>query len=217
MFGPDYLKINTVFKRDERNLILPGVWALEEFEYLQDALWRWTEKVDGTNIRVHWNGERVTIGGRTDNAQVPTFLIAALDRLNKPEWWAEAFPDSSDVTVYGEGYGPKIQKGGQYRDDPALIVFDVRVGDWWLRPDDVEDVAAKLGLDVVPAMGTWTLNQAVHHVQYRDLKSHWPNAQIEGIVGRPAVDLYNRKGERIVAKVKIKDFLDLERRGQKSA
>lgn len=212
LFGPDYLKINTVFKRDERNVIVPGDWSSDEFEYLANAPWKWTEKVDGTNIRVHWNGENVTVGGRTDNAQVPTFLIEALGFLNHPPLWSETFPDSSNVTVYGEGYGPKIQKGGQYRADCSLIVFDVRVGDWWLKDDDVRDVAQKLGLDVVPTFGTMTLNEAVDAVRSESVKSHWDGAQIEGLVGRPAVDLYTRKGDRIVAKVKVKDFRDLERR-----
>ncbi|HET9029247.1 MAG TPA: RNA ligase family protein, partial [Candidatus Aquilonibacter sp.] len=112
----------------------------------------------------------------------------------------------------GEGYGAKIQKGGQYRQDQSLIVFDVRVGEWWLKPDAVKDVADKLGLDVVPTFDTMTLRDAVALVQGGNLHSHWPDAKIEGLVGRPAVDLYTRKGDRIVAKVKVKDFIDYERR-----
>ena len=215
MFGPEYPKIETVFKRDERRVIVPGAWTTAEFEYLADCPWRWTEKVDGTNIRVHWNGERVTIGGRTDEAQVPAFLLARLGDLCEPERWARIFPNSPDVTLYGEGYGPKIQRGEQYRGDPALILFDVRVGQWWLRPDDVADVAAKLGLDVVPAVGAcWTLRDAISRVEAGTLTSHWPKARIEGLVGTPAVDLFDRAGHRVVAKVKVKDFADLRRRGR---
>ena len=51
------------------------------------------------------------------------------------------FPDANDVTVYGEGYGAKIQSGGMYRQDQAVIVFDVRVGPWWLSDENVADVA----------------------------------------------------------------------------
>ncbi len=213
VFGPDYLKINTVFKRDERNVIIPWDWTTEEFAYLADVEWRWTEKVDGTNIRVHWNGENVTVGGRTDNAQVPTFLIAALGFLNDHALWREVFPDANDVTVYGEGYGPKIQKGGQYRSDVSLAVFDMRVGEWWLKPEDVGEVCEKLHLTMVPFHGFCTLRQAVESVRDGNVKSAWPNAKIEGLVGRPCVDLYTRRGDRIVAKVKVKDFEDLRRRG----
>ena len=34
MFGPEYTKIQTAFKRDERNVIIPGEWTLPEFRYL---------------------------------------------------------------------------------------------------------------------------------------------------------------------------------------
>lgn len=212
VFGPEYLKIQTVFKRDERNIIVPGDYSTDEIAYLANKPWVWTEKVDGTNIRVHWNGENITVGGRTDNAQIPTFLVAALGFLNDPPKWAEIFPDANDVTVYGEGYGPKIQSGGHYRQDHALVVFDVRVGDWWLREDDVKDVATELGLSVVPHVFTTTLEAAVQAVRDKEIASQWEGARIEGLVGRPAVDLYTRKGERIMTKIKIKDFVDMERR-----
>jgi hypothetical protein len=34
VFGPEYLKIQTVFKRDERNVIIPGDWSTDEMAYL---------------------------------------------------------------------------------------------------------------------------------------------------------------------------------------
>ena len=82
-FGPTYPKIDTVFKRDaaRRFIIIPGDYSTPEFEYLADTPWGWTEKVDGTNIRLHWDGSEVTIGGRTDNAQVPSPLVANLRPL----------------------------------------------------------------------------------------------------------------------------------------
>lgn len=144
MFGPKYPKIQTLWKRDERNVVVPGDWSTPELEYLADKPWRWTEKVDGTNIRLHWDGERVTVGGRTDNAQVPSPLVANLAPQLDADLWRSVFPDANDVTLYGEGYGAKIQSGGMYRPDQALIVFDVLVDRWWLLPDNVEDVAKNL-------------------------------------------------------------------------
>ncbi len=213
MFGPEYCKIHTAFKRDERNVIIPGDWSLPEFAYLAGCDWRWTEKVDGTNIRLHWNGSKVTVGGRTDTAQVPATLVAALGPVTDPDLWRGIFPEADDVTVYGEGYGAKIQKGGMYRPDQAVIVFDVMVGRWWLRDDDAADVAEKLGLETVPAFGTDTLLQAWQMVKDDRLVSRWPGARIEGLVGRPAVDLFSRKGERIITKLKVRDWQDYLRRG----
>lgn len=213
MFGPEYTKIQTAFKRDERNVIVPGQWTLPEFAYLADKPWRWTEKVDGTNIRLHWNGSEVTVGGRTDNAQVPATLMANLAPYCDAALWKEIFPDADDVTVYGEGYGAKIQSGGMYRPDQALIVFDVLVGRWWLTDGNVADVAGKLGLDVVPDMGRFTLDDAWALIRDDSLASRWEGARIEGLVGRPAVDLFTRKGDRLVVKLKVKDWADYQRRG----
>lgn len=213
-FGPSYPKIQTLYERDERNVIIPGEWSVPEFGYLADAPWRWTEKVDGTNIRLHWNGETVTVGGRTDEAQVPAPLLRNLEPLLLPERWREVFPDADDVTVYGEGYGAKIQKGGMYRPDQAVIVFDVLVGRWWLGEDNVASVASALGLDTVPWQFTGSLEEAWERIVAGRLTSAWPDARIEGLVGRPTVDLFNRRGERIMAKAKVKDWQDYQRRSQ---
>lgn len=212
MFGPEYTKIQTAFKRDGRNVIIPGDWTLPEFTYLAGNDWAWTEKVDGTNIRLHWNGSKLTIGGRTDNAQVPAPLVARLGPLSDPGLWKGIFPDADDVTVYGEGYGARIQSGGMYRPDQALIVFDVLVGRWWLSDENIADVAGKLGLDVVPVVGSFTLEQAWNRVTDGALASRWPGARIEGLVGRPAVPLFTRKGDRLLVKMKVKDWADYQRR-----
>jgi len=37
--------------------------------------------------------------------------------------------------------------------------------------------------------------------------SHWDGARIEGMVGRPGVDLFTRSGERLMAKIKVADYL----------
>jgi len=210
-FGPEYHKIQTVFKRNGGKVIIPGEWTLPEFEYLADTQWYWTEKVDGTNIRLHWNGSSVIIGGRTDNAQVPTPLLAKLQPLvSDIGLWRAVFGETP-ATVYGEGYGAKIQNGGNYRPDQDLIVFDIRIGHWWLRREEVHGITARLGLWTVPWMYSETLTQAIERVQECRLRSCWTKVAIEGIVGVPAVDLFTRRGDRIITKLKVKDFTDLRK------
>jgi len=209
LFGPEYVKINTLFKRTDKGVIIPGEWALPEFEYLAGLPWRWTEKVDGTNIRLHWDGTKVTVGGRTDAAQVPTKLVANLGPLTDPALWKGVFPaDADDVTVYGEGFGAGIQGAGKtYAAEQSVIVFDALVGRWWLKDADVADVAAKLGLPVVPQLEPASLHDAWHMIQKGLVDSHWDGARIEGMVGRPGVDLFTRSGERLMAKIKVADYL----------
>ena len=60
------------------------------------------------------------------------------------------------ITLYGKGYGGGIQKGGgAYTSKTkggavSFRLFDVLVGETWLRRADVEDVAAKLSIKCVP-------------------------------------------------------------------
>ncbi len=203
----EYHKINTIYKRDPASkAILDGEWSLPEFEFLAGNQWVFTEKVDGTNIRIVINGGRVSFAGRTDDAQLPPRLLARLgerfgatsDRL------CEVFPDGA--VMYGEGYGAKIQKvGHNYRADQDFVLFDVRVGSWWLQRSDVEDVAHKLGVDVVPVIGRGTLHDAINLAR-TGIMSTWGDFEAEGIVARPSVELMTRAGNRVIAKIKCRDF-----------
>lgn len=208
----EYTKINTIWKRDDRGRIIEGDYATPEFAYLSGAHWEWTEKVDGTNVRIGWDGSSVEFGGRTANAQMPTKLVSSLrEMFPDPALFSYVFGDGPAV-LYGEGYGAGIQGGGgNYSPDQTFVLFDVKVGAWWLRREDVADVAAKFALDVVPVIGTGTLSWASERAK-AGIQSTWGDPLLssgflaEGLVGRPIVDLFSRKGERIVAKIKTRDF-----------
>lgn len=203
-----YHKIQTIYKRNPDNMkhVLEGEFALPEFDYLQNNEWEFTEKVDGTNIRIKWEHSRVIIGGKTDNAQIPGPLYSALtEGTSAFDVMFMALFGNSNVCLYGEGYGPKIQSGGKYRPDHGFVLFDVWVDGWWLKRDAVEEVAGKFGLDVVPTIGRGPLCQMVHMVK-NGLWSQWGHFEAEGIVARPVEQLFNRKGERIITKLKAKDF-----------
>lgn len=206
----EYHKIQTVFKRDmQKNgkTLLEGQWTLSEFEYLAGNKWVFTEKVDGTNIRVMLKDGAVTFGGKTDNAQIPAQLVARLNERFLPmaAQLQEVF--GCDACLYGEGYGAKIQKGGgNYRLDQDFVLFDVRVGEWWLQRADVEDVAQQLGIDVVPIIGEGTLHEAVEWAK-KGIVSKWGAFQAEGIVARPKIEMNTRNGHRIITKIKCRDFV----------
>jgi len=204
----EYHKIQTVFKRDPETkfkTLLDGQYSLPEFEYHQNNKWIFTEKVDGTNIRIMFNN-KLTLGGKTDKAQIPSFLANRLNDLFLPlqSQFAKIFSDG--VCLYGEGYGAKIQKGGgNYRQDQDFILYDVKVGEWWLQRQDIEDIAEKLGLDIVPIIGEGTLDDMI--AMTREGFNSWGGEfRAEGIVARPATELKTRSGERIITKIKYKDF-----------
>lgn len=209
---PAYHKIHSIWKRDQRGKFIQGDWARPELGYLADNEWEWTEKVDGTNIRIWCSPEvdDIIIGGRTDRAQIPATLLSAINGLDIAKR-AEGL--RGEVVLYGEGYGAKIQKGGgNYRSDQGFVLFDVWAGGFWLRRSDVEAVASTLGLDVVPVVGRGTLYEAISLVGApHGVTSRWGDFRSEGVVARPSCDLFNRMGERIICKVKSRDFDRLRR------
>lgn len=211
-----YPKIVTVWERDpERRYkyLVQGKWARPELEYLKDNQWVFTEKVDGTNIRLIWDGQALMFAGRTDKAIIPPFLKERLLDLLVPVpvegSLAELFTPDNTVCLYGEGYGARIQKAGKHYKSGGVdfILFDIMVNGLWLEREDVVDIADKLTVDVVPVVGTGTLETAINLVG-TGFHSEVAEEEItaEGLVMRPKIELSDRRGNRIITKIKYKDF-----------
>ena len=206
-----YHKIQTMYKRESegKHNLLIGEWSLPVFDYLQNNEWAWSEKFDGTNLRLYKDG---TIKGKTDRAEIPGFLLSAVkEKLDKSlDKLAEIFDQTDQVCIYAEGIGRKIQKvGSKYiPDGNDFVVFDIKVGDVWLRRDSVEDICAKLGWHIVPIVGKGNLHELEEFVK-AGFNSTWGDFLAEGVVARPSIELmvkgpggYNR----VITKLKYKDF-----------
>ncbi len=217
-----YHKIPTVFKRNPnspRNLI-EGKYSLPEFDYLKDNIWTWREKIDGTNIRIQWrpmdsespdtlsHQHRISIKGKSDNSQMPIFLLEELQKMFTFNNMLKVFPDN-DVCLYGEGYGAKIQKGGgnYISKGNSFLLFDIRIGPWWLEQDVINDLADKLGIQVAPIVGEGTLSEGIEYVRkgFNSFCSETPQIA-EGLIMVPKINLLARNARRIITKIKYKDF-----------
>lgn len=211
----EYHKIETLFERDisTKKLII-GKYRNPTVEYLKDAVWQFTEKVDGMNIRVHWDGHKVSWAGRTDRAQIPTHLLARLEELFGGEVNEQIFEQTfgvKEVTLYGEGYGHKIQKNGYIDGGADFILFDVFVGDIVLAREDVEEIAMIFGINVVPILFEGNLQSGIEYVKahHKSLVADWRlsnKAYMEGLVARPKVEVRDRFGNRVIVKIKYNDF-----------
>ena len=189
-----------------------GEWVTPELKYLKDLDWVWTEKIDGTNIRIMWDGKDVVYGGRSDNASLPVPLIYKLNEMfnvlpQRQKFIADFGEEEVDVVFYGEGYGAKIQKGGgnYIADGVSFVLFDVAVNGIYLERENVEDIAKKFGIKVVPIIGHGTLDEAIEMTK-KGFNSQWGDFIAEGLVARPRVEMRTRRGDRLITKVKYKDF-----------
>lgn len=224
----EYPKIETLYERDPQTFkVILDRLRLPEFDLVKR--WLVTEKIDGTNVRIILNcntsygmGQTVHVPvvsyrGRTDDAQMPPFLLSMLQERFPLSLVASVFDEGTEAIIFGEGYGPKIQKGGgNYRKNVGFRVFDVVVfgingRPWWLNWTGVEDVAAKVGAETVPVLARYvTLDSAVAFLASPSATTGQDGGQEnsvqEGIVARTDPLLFIRNGERLMWKLKGKDF-----------
>lgn len=212
----EYAKIETLFERDEQFIVDPS--KIKHPVIATIGQWDVTEKIDGTNIRIMMDSKGdVTYGGRTDRANMHSdlikYLIGTFTASKMRDAFAREGEPLSSVVLYGEGYGAGIQKGGFYRADKAFRLFDVLVdGKWWLDWANTSDVAAKLDIKTVPYLGRWTLQEIVDAVRagvpsiVSAEENRGKEAMAEGVVARPIETLFDKKGQRLIVKLKTKDF-----------
>ena len=170
------------------------------------------------NMRLLWRGQRQCKRcdgtGREDSGQ-PKILSEL----------AEPFPYACDcvepypITLYGEAYGARIQRGGgDYRRDGDISfrLFDVLVAEkHWLTWENVVGVAKLLGIKTVPLLKGVNLRptttDSIVQVVRAGFKSVVAQEEgtprlAEGIVARTDPYLFDNNGRRVVFKTKTKDF-----------
>lgn len=215
----EYPKIPTVYARTtykKKSPVVEGQFSTPELRFLENNNWVWTEKLDGMNVRIQY----VSMGAKakeyliefksraSEESEIPPGLLSLLNEqyreLEGKVW--EIFKDRS-VVLFGEGIGEGIRKAGRlYGRQQEFVLFDVWVEGWWLERHNVEDVARKLGMPIVPVVGNGTLKGMVELAK-EGFHSQWGEFAAEGIVAKPQTELFTRKGERIVTKIEHKDFV----------
>ena len=204
-----YHKIYNLRKINPETKKLTKEFYLPEFELLKDNLWYAKEKIDGTNIRLCWYGDRIEIKGKTEKSDIPKDLLNNLYKMceNRIKLFKEVFGDK-EVCIYGEGYGAKIQKGGGlYRKDQGFILFDVMIEGYWLSWDNALSVASSLKLKTVPLIISSSLLDIEKHVinGFNSQVSE-KTKQAEGVIALPCGEFMNRHGDRIIVKIKTERY-----------
>jgi hypothetical protein len=210
----EYPKIENLWRRDEvTHRVVPGQFRCPEFASV--SAWRATEKIDGMNVRIALTADgRVLYGGRTANATLSGNLLKAFETTFPLDRLRLAFPVTPyPIVLYGEAYGAGIQKGGAYRKDVAIRIFDILEGRRWHTQDEIDEAAVAGGWRTAPpvAYGTWegVASVLVTHsrVALEDTpEGPFPTPLQEGIVARSDPLMLDRFGGRVMWKLKNCDF-----------
>jgi hypothetical protein len=197
-----YLHIANLYK-DQKILNFKRCYALE--------------KVHGTSAHISWDEEAHKVqGGKYSGL---TFFGGGESHerfagLFDPQALRDAFLalGCPKVTVYGEAYGGRQQgMSHTYGPDLRFIVFDVMIGETWLNVPNMDQVATKLGLEVVPWEETSTDLDSLNAL--RDKPSEVAirrgmgnDKKREGVVLRPLEEMTTNNDHRVIVKHKIDKF-----------
>lgn len=193
-----YLHIANLYK-DQKILNFKRCYALE--------------KVHGTSAHIAYDAKDLNAqapirfygGGEKHERFVSLFDVPALEA-------AFVALGHDKVTVYGEAYGGK-QQGMSHTYGPELkfIVFDVQVGETWVTVPNMDSIAKKLGLEVVPWVECSTdldvLNAERDKPSEVAIRRGMGNdKKREGVVLRPLEEMYTNNEHRLIVKHKIDKF-----------
>ena len=221
----EYQKIPVLYEFDGVNRVYTNEIADPNVKYLLSLPWLVSEKYDGMNIRVHYDGHSVECFGRTDRAIIPlevnNLLTSKFD--DSEVIFEQLFPNVSDVTLFMEAYGGKVQ-GAKDRKwyggiDESLIGYDVRIGGRYLDRRDIKRIFDAFGIKTVEFFVLPNLEEAIKHVK-ESAKAQASDPSIpyfEGYVCTPELPLLDQYGHRIIVKVKTEAFMKRENLGKSPA
>lgn len=191
-----YMHINNLYK-DKTILIFKMCYVLE--------------KIHGTSAHIKWKHEEqkvIFFSGGASNEQ----FTRLFDKDKLKGLFQEHFP-ASDVTIFGEAYGGKVQKMKHiYGDELRFVAFDVQVDGLWLDVPKADNVVTeKFGLEFVYYVQAHTgldlLNELRDSPSQQAARNGLGTDKYgEGVVLRPVVEVRLNNGERVIAKHKRDEF-----------
>ena len=119
---------------------------------------------------------------------------------------------NTDVVVYGEVYGGKVQKmSNTYGKDLKFVAFDVKIDDLWLSVPQAEDFCKEAGIEFVHYVKIPTELAAIDAQRDADSVQAVRNGmgeghKREGVVLRPLIEVRKNNDARIMSKHKGDDF-----------
>jgi hypothetical protein len=219
-----YPKIETVYQRDMDGTkkLLDGVFRSDVVCLLSACpLWVAYEKLDGSNHQIFWDGHTITLGGRTENSNIPKPVVEYFENKfnnNETEELFEQIFGDKPMVLYFEAIGNKIQTYGKhYGDEPRFVlldVYNVNNDSWWnygTEDDTLPDcrsicaMANALGVEFKRIAKIGTIDDIIAYVKSKPMSmfaKEGDELPMEGVVAVPCLELKDGNGERIIVKIK---------------
>ena len=188
------------------------------------------EKIDGTNICVSWLPDEGRFDYYSRNGHtVPPLIEQVLHKTFIPDKWE----GREEALIYGEAFGPGIQKKGMsYGPEKRFAVFDVlHPSGRFMNLNSMTEYCSEVGVEVVPRLEEsillssrasqcpiWSIMEGEEIYMYTEddfrpeVTSVIPeeglfrNQKPEGVILRPALDLLDNRGKRVMFKHKPADL-----------
>lgn len=216
-----YLKIRNVYKFNaDTKKYIRGEFAYPALEYLKDLKWIATEKYDGTNTRVYWDGYKVSFYGRGNRSEFSDKMKALYNNVFEnaeiifEQNFSHADGSPKEVTLFMETYGGKIQ-GAKNRKwynekEESLIGFDVMIDGKYIDRAEIKSVFDLFNIPSVELKEYNNLQEIIDEVEERSKEEQ--KDYFEGYVATPKIPLYaiTENQGRIIIKVKCDSMRKLE-------
>ena len=213
-FKVDFKKYSSIDNHYQTKTLMR--W-LAQFPDLANEEFVLEEKVDGANIQIYIDptgeikvGKRSSFIGEEDNFFGVWDIVKNKywDRLQILAFTAKSTGES--YRLYGEVYGPGVQKRIKYRAEaPDILFFDVMINDEFISPKDFHERMLFAQLPIVPIIKrTSTLNEALAYPrEFRSWLSDTDDA--EGFVIKPwNQNFFLGCGSRFIYKAKSDAFAE---------
>lgn len=206
-----YQKIECPYIFDIETKKFKEVYLNPLVELLKDVKWLGSEKYDGTNIRVYYDGYRISFHGRNDNTNMPSEILDLLKKtFDNTEIIFEQNFGNKEVILFMECYGGKVlgsKRSHWYNDsDESLIGFDVMINGKYLDKRKIKPIFDLFNIKTVEFKIYNNLQEILDLVKE---ETFYQERYFEGIVATPIIPVYDENGNRIIVKVKCKMYRNM--------
>jgi Rnl2 family RNA ligase len=194
-------------------------WFLEKYPKLRDEKYVMQEKIHGANIQFIFTPKEPYVVASRNNKSEDEFygykkIIEDSEKLKALLANLQKYADEhkSYINLYGEIFGPSIQKGIYYGDEKQIKFFDLKIDGQWITPSALHDFIPK-DLCVPTISFADSLQDALEfNAERNSLIAHVENNVMEGIVIKPFNTLYlDGHGHPFYVKKKNEKFKEVAR------